>query len=207
MDSRTSVSALMLSAAFALAAAGLAAAQGMPQPAHDYKAAPAGKYGIDPKHTGLVARVPHLGFSISVFRFPAVEGTLAWDPNNPGADKLNVTVDPKSIETAPVQGFSEEIGEKFLKVAQFPTATFASTAFHPEGPTHGKVDGDLTMMGVTKHVTFDVDLIGAGKGFRGPVIGLEARTQIDPKAYPSLPPFITGPIELVIDTEFDGQAG
>jgi polyisoprenoid-binding protein YceI len=211
MDLSTSVRALTcalpLGAAFALAAAGLAASQGMPHPAQDYKAAPAGKYAIDPKHTGLVARVPHLGFSISIFRFSAVQGALVWDPNNPGADKLDVTVDPKSIETAPVQGFSDEIGEKFLKVAQFPTATFVSTAFHPEGPAHGKVDGDLTLMGVTKHVTFDVDLVGAGKGFRGPVMGLEAKTQLDPKAYPSLPPFITGPIELVIDTEFDGQAG
>jgi polyisoprenoid-binding protein YceI len=206
MDLSTSVRALTLGAAFALAAAGLAAAQGLPQPSHDYKAAPAGKYAIDPKHTGLIARVPHLGFSISIFRFPAVQGTLAWDPANPGADKLDVTVDPKAIET-PVQGFQEEIGDKFLKVAQFPTATFVSTGFHPEGPSHGKVEGELTMMGVAKHVVFDVDLVGAGKGFRGPVIGLEARTQLDPKAYPSLPPFITGPIELVIDTELDGQAG
>jgi polyisoprenoid-binding protein YceI len=58
-------------------------------------------------------------------------------------------------------------------------------------------------MGVTKHVTFQVDLVGAGKGFRGPVIGVTAHTTLDPKTY-GLPGFITGPIELTIDTEFDG---
>jgi polyisoprenoid-binding protein YceI len=175
----------------------------MPTPSHDYKAAPAGKYAIDPHHTGLVARVPHVGFSYSIFRFNAVAGTLTWDPANPHADSLNVTVDPKSIITGPVEGFSDEINQKFLNVAKFPQATFVSTAFHPTGPTQGTVEGDLTLMGVTKHVSFHVDLVGAGKGFRGPVIGVTARTELDPTAY-GLPKFITGPIELVIDTEFDG---
>lgn len=91
-------------AVLALAAQGVATAalaQGMPTPQHDYKAAPAGKYAIDPRHTGLVARVPHVGFSYSIFRFNTVAGTLAWDPANPAADKLDVTVDPKSIITGP----------------------------------------------------------------------------------------------------------
>jgi polyisoprenoid-binding protein YceI len=191
-----------LGAVAALALVGAAGSQQMPVPLHDYKAAPAGKYAIDAKHTGLVARIPHLGFSYSIFRFQTVAGALVWDPANPGADKLDVSVDPKSITTAPVDGFSQEIGDKFLKVAQFPTATFVSTAFHPEGATHGKVEGDLTLMGVTKHVVFDVDLVGDGKGFRGPVIGVTAKTQLDPKAY-GLPAFMT-PIELIIDSEFDG---
>jgi polyisoprenoid-binding protein YceI len=191
-----------LGAALALAAAGVAGSQTMPTASHDYKAAPAGKYAIDAKHTGLVARVPHMGFSYSIFRFQSVAGQLTWDPANPAADALTVTVDPKSITTGPVDGFSQEIDDKFLKAAQFPAATFTSTAFHPTSPTHGTVEGDLSLLGVTKHVVFDVDLVGAGKGFRGPVIGVEAKTTLDPKTF-GLPGFITGPIELVIDTEFD----
>jgi polyisoprenoid-binding protein YceI len=191
-------------AALSLTFASAAGGQGMPSAAHDYKAAAAGKYVIDAKHTGLVARVPHVGFSYSIFRFQAVAGTLAWDPANAGADHLDVTVDPKSIVTAPVDGFSDEIDSKFLDVAKFPSATFVSTAFHPSSPTHGTVDGDLTLMGVTKHVTFDVDLVGTGN-FHGAVIGVTARTELDPKTY-GLPGFITGPIELVIDTEFHGAS-
>ncbi len=110
------LSSLALGAAAALVLGTAAIAQpAMPTPEHDYKAAPAGKYVVDAKHTGLVARVPHLGFSYSIFRFQTVTGALAWDPANPGADKLEVTVDPKSITTAPVEGFSDELaGEKFL---------------------------------------------------------------------------------------------
>ena len=195
---------MALGAAAALLVAGQAAAQPqMPVAQHDYKAAPAGKYAIDPKHTALVARIPHLGFSYSVFRFQTVAGQLGWNPANPGANTLSVTVDPKSITTAAVEGFSDEISGKMLKAAQFPTATFASTAFHPEGPAKGKVEGDLTIAGVTKHVVFDVDLVGAGKFFGKQVIGVTARTDLDPKAY-GLPPFMN-PIQLTIDTEFDGQ--
>jgi polyisoprenoid-binding protein YceI len=203
---KSKLSSLALGAALTLALGSAAAAQPMPVAQHDYKAAPAGKYAIDAKHTGLVVRVPHMGFSYSVFRFQTVAGTLAWDPANPAADKLEVTVDPKSITTAPVEGFSDELsGEKFLNTGKFPTITFVSTGFHPEGATHGKVAGDLTVMGVTKHVVFDVELVGAGKGFRGPVIGVAAKTMLDPKGL-GLPPFFAAPIELDIDSEFDLQA-
>ncbi len=196
-----------LAGVFALALGSVVAAQPqMPKPERDYKAAPAGKYAIDAKHTGLIAKVPHMGFSLSIFRFQTVAGTLAWDPANAGADKLDVTVDPKSITTAPVEGFSDELsGDKFLNAAKFPSMTFTSTAFHPESATHGKVEGDLTVMGVTKHVVFDVDLVGAGKGFRGPVIGVSAKTILDPKGL-GLPAFFVAPIELDIDSEFDLQA-
>jgi polyisoprenoid-binding protein YceI len=177
----------------------------MPKPSHDFKAAPAGVYAIDPKHTAIVIRVPHIGFSYSVFRFETVSAKLNWDPANPAADKLEATVDPKSIATGPVEGFSQELsGEKFLNAGKFPTATFVSTGFRPIDATHGEVSGEMTIMGVKTPVTFQVELVGAGQGFRGPVIGVSAHTRLDPKAY-ALPPFIPADIELNIDSEFDKQ--
>jgi polyisoprenoid-binding protein YceI len=191
-----------LAAVTALALAGGAGSQQMPAPQHDFKSAPAGAYTVDPKHTAVIARVPHMGFSYSIFRFQTAKGELAWDPANPAADRLSVTIDPNSIATAPAEGFDREIADKFLKTAQFPTATFVSTAFRPQSATHGRVEGDLTVLGLTRRVVFDVDLVGAGQGMAGrPVIGVTARTELDPKVY-GLPPFISGPIELMIDTEF-----
>lgn len=204
MVSKTFAGASALAAAAALAVS--AGGQTLPTPSHDYKAAPAGTYAIDVHHTGLIARIPHIGFSYSIFRFETVAGQLGWNPADPHADTLSVTVDPKSIATSATPGFADELqGEKFLNVAKFPTATFTSTSFHPQGATHGVVEGTLTLMGVTRPARFDVDLVGDGKGFRGPVIGVTARTTLDPKVY-GLPPFIAGPIELTIDTEFDRQA-
>ena len=50
----------------------------------DYKQAPAGTYALDPDHAAVVARVSHLRYSWSIFRFDQVSGTLNWDPVNTG---------------------------------------------------------------------------------------------------------------------------
>jgi polyisoprenoid-binding protein YceI len=203
MLSKGLVRSALLGAVLGMLAVG-AGAQPMPKATKDYKVAPAGAYALDPAHTGVIARVPHLGFSFEVFRFTTVSGALTWDPANPAADSLNVTVDPKSLTTAPTAiDFAGELtGDKFLNVAKFPTATFVSKAFHQVDATHGKVDGDLTIMGVTQPATFDVELVGAGQFGPRTVIGVTAHALVDLKGL-GLPPFIQGPVELVIDTEFD----
>ena len=65
---------------------------------HDYKLSPAGAYTLDPNHVGLIARVSHLGFSISVFRFGKVAATLDWDPGDISKSRLSATVETNSIE-------------------------------------------------------------------------------------------------------------
>jgi len=177
----------------------------MPTPQHDYHASPAGTYTIDESHTGVVARVSHIGYSWEVFRFRKVSGELIWDPANPAANKLTVTVEPGSIATAPTGNvdFAAELSSpQFMNVAKYPTATFVSRAFHVIDATHGKVDGDFTIMGKTIPATFDVELVGAGPQFRGPVLGVTAHAQI-PVTGLGLPPMFTVPIDLTVDTEFD----
>jgi polyisoprenoid-binding protein YceI len=187
-------------AGFALALSGVASAQ----PAADSSAAPAGTYRVDQNHTAVIARVPHGGFSYEVFRFGAVAGELTWDPANAAANRLNITVQTASIQT-PVDGFAAELqGQRFLNSAQFPTATFVSTAFRRTDANHGQIDGTLTIKGVAKPVTFDVELIGAGQGQRGAVIGYHAMTNINLADY-SLPGFIQGQAQIVIDGEFGRQ--
>lgn len=181
--------------------------QTIPMGQHDYKLSPAGTYTLDPNHVGVIARVSHLGFSVSIFRFGKVAATLDWNPGDVTKSKLSATVDTNSIETN-VPGFAEELeGDEYLKSAKFPTATFTSTAFRQTDPQHGKVDGKITLMGKTVPVTFDVTLIGAGPGFAGSpvmghVIGIHAEGAINPQDF-GMSPFFKTPIQLVIDTEFD----
>ena len=204
------LSILPLAAAVALAAPLVAPAQpALPKVAHDYKQAPAGKYDLDTAHTGLLARVSHVGFSYEVIRFLNVTGSLAWDPANPAADALSVNVDAKAMSTAPTgaEDFPAILGgPKMLNVAKFPAATFASKRFRPVDATHGKVDGELTIMGVTKPATFDVELVGAGNEFGRQTLGVHAETQIAPNDFGLPPPFFSTPIRLVIDTEFHKAA-
>jgi polyisoprenoid-binding protein YceI len=163
----------------------------------------AGEYALDPLHTGVIARVSHLRYSYSIFRFDRAAGTLTWDPAAPEKSKLSVSVDTASI-TSNVKGFAEELaGDKFLKSGPFPKATFVSTAFRPSDASRGKVDGQFTLMGKTQPLTFDVELVGAGKGFGDrPRLGVAARAWIKPTDY-GFPAIFADPIEIVVDTEFE----
>src|SRR6202012_3370619 len=79
------------------------AAEGpMPTPASiphgtkDATKAVAGAYTLDPNHVGVVARVSHLGFSISIFRFGKVAANLQWDPAHIAKSHLDATVETGS---------------------------------------------------------------------------------------------------------------
>ncbi|WP_246026781.1 YceI family protein [Paracoccus luteus] len=182
----------------------------IPRGRKDAQAATAGRYVLDPGHTAVIVRVPHMGFSNSVFRFDKVQGALDWQPARIEGSALTATVQAASIST-PVAGFAAALaGPDYLDAAAHPTATFTSTAFAPASATAGTVRGDLTIMGRTHPADFAVQLVGAGPGYTGdaqgnPVIGeligVTATAAIDPQAY-GLNPFFTDPIEIRIDAEF-----
>ena len=162
----------------------------------------AGAYAIDPDHSAVLARVQHIGYSWSVFRFDRVSGKLTWDPAAPEKSTLSVAVVVELI-TSNVKGFASDLaGDTYLKAAKFPEATFVSTAFHRTDATHGKVDGQFTLMGITKPMTFEVELIGAGKGWADmPRLGVHAVAGIVPTDF-GLPALFGKTIEIVVDTEF-----
>ena len=207
--------ALVLS--FALSSSVVAAAQaqssqpnGLPSGVYmgeaDYKQAPAGSYALDPDHASVIARVSHLRYSWSIFRFDKVSGTLKWDPANTANSSITAKVETASI-TSNVKGFAQDLASnKFLNSAAFPEATFVSSAFRQMSTRRGKVDGQLTLMGKTRPVTFDVELVGAGKGFADrPRIGVSARGNINPVDF-GLPALLGDAIEIVIDVEFQKDA-
>jgi polyisoprenoid-binding protein YceI len=164
--------------------------------------ATAGTYSLDPDHSSVLARVSHVGYSYSVFRFDRVSGTLGWNPDVVANSTLSAQVVTESI-TSNVKGFASELaGDKFLNAPRFPEVTFVSTAFRLAGATSGLVDGNLTLMGKTAPITFDVTLVGAGKGFGGqPRLGVRASSWIKPQDF-GMPAMFSQPIEIVIDAEF-----
>ncbi len=182
----------------------------IPQGTQDATKAIAGNYTLDPNHVAVMAGVPHMGFSVSMFRFGKVQGKLVWNPSDVAKSTLSATVETASIETN-VPNFAEELsGPQFLDVAQFPQATFVSTTFRQSDATHGQVDGTFTLKGKSIPVTFAVTLVGAGPGFAGSmemghVIGIHAETTIKPDGL-GLPAMLSRPITISIDTEFDRKA-
>lgn len=173
----------------------------------DPAAATAGAYKLDPNHTSVIARLAHAGgFSYSTFRFGKSAGTLTFDPARIESSKVDITVDTKSIMT-PVEGFAAELsGDKFLNAAKYPDAKFVSTMVHRTGPTTGQIMGNLTFMGVTKPMTIDAELVGAGKNMRGvSTVGFtgKARFKRSDFGFTAMVGPIGDEVELLIDTEFN----
>ena len=200
---RTFLLSLMLTAV-----AGAAAAQSTDLPPGVYMGgkniadARAGSYAIDADHSAVLARVSHIGYSYSVFRFDRVAGKLAWDPTAPQKSTLSDNVPTSSI-SSPVKDFAQQLtGEQFLNSSRFPEATFVSTAFRPTDATHGKVDGNFTLMGKTRPMTFEVELVGAGKGWEDRSrMGVHAVATFNPQDYGFMPLFGNS-IEIAVDAEF-----
>ena len=116
---------------------------------------PAGAYTIDPSHTSILFRVDHLGFSNYTARFKKANAQLQFDPNDLAASSVTVTVDAKSLETdfpdPKVLDFNAELlGEGWLDAAKYPEITFRSVSVEPTGARTMRINGDLTLHGVTR---------------------------------------------------------
>ena len=133
-----------LSAALVLAAAIAAPALAAPE-----------TFNVEPNHTFPRFSYNHLGYSVQLSRFDKTSGKVVFD-KAAKTGSVDITIDTKSVSTGSAT-FNEHIqGEDFLDTAKFPTATFKSTKVVFEGEKPAKIEGNLTLKGVTKPVTLSV---------------------------------------------------
>ena len=123
----------------------------------------AADYVIDKKgqHASVSFKVSHLGYSYIIGRFNDFEGSFSHDASNPSASKASVTINASSLDTNHAERDKALRSAEFLEVAKYPTITFEGTGY-VAGSGGDKLMGDLTMHGVTKTVTIDVNHIGEG---------------------------------------------
>lgn len=108
-------------------------------------------YVVDGSHTFPRFSNSHLGYSTQLSRFNKTTGKVVFDK---AAKKgsVDIEIDAKSVDTGSTL-FNEHIqGEDFLDTAKFPTATFKSTKVLFKGDKPAKIQGELTIKGVTKPV-------------------------------------------------------
>ena len=113
-------------------------------------------YQIDPGHTGLYFQVNHVGYSNMFGRFNSMSGTVVFDPDDPAAGKLTMSIDAGSIDTNHQARDDHLRSPDFFNTGEFPEITFTSTAIEVTGENTGKITGDFTLLGVTNPVTMDV---------------------------------------------------
>jgi polyisoprenoid-binding protein YceI len=166
---------------FAPAAIGLALA--MPvcaaaAPSLDPAKAPAGHYELDRRHTAVLASVLHEGVSHFIMRLDQVSGAYDYDPANPRATKISITMDARSLDAGDA-AINKQFADQFLDASHNPQITFTSTAIRASDATHGQVTGQLTFHGVTRPVTLQVAYNGfAPNLILGSRMGFSASTVI-----------------------------
>ncbi len=139
-------------------------------------------YAIDTKgaHAFVQFRIKHLGYSWLYGRFNSFDGNFVYDPKDDSKNTVSVTADMSSLDSNHAERDKHLRAEKFLNTDEFPKASFVSTKYETVDDSTAKLTGDLTLMGVTKSITLDVENIGGGKdpwgGFRH---GFEGRATIN----------------------------
>ncbi|MBU3724713.1 MAG: YceI family protein [Burkholderiaceae bacterium] len=112
-------------------------------------------YVVDSTHTFSRFSYSHFGYSTQLSRFNKNTGKVVFD-KAAKTGSVDILIDMKSVDTG-YATFDEHIqGEDFLDTAKYPTATFKSTKVVFEGDKPAKVEGNLTIKGVSKPVTLNV---------------------------------------------------
>jgi polyisoprenoid-binding protein YceI len=120
-----------------------------------------GTYKIDAAHSKLGFEVPHLVVSSVEGKFTDFEGTIVVDPKLEKS-KVELTAKTASIDTSNKDRDEHLKSPDFFDVKKFDKLTFKSKKVSGT-PEALKVEGDLTMHGVTKPVTLDGKYTGAVK--------------------------------------------
>lgn len=175
----------------------------------------AGTYAADAGHTMVVWEVDHLGFSKYSGIFGDVTGTLVLDPKNPAASKVDVTIPVAKVTTASA-GLTSHLlragkdgGKPDFFGAAPADAKFVSTSVVVDSDgDEAKVTGNLTLNGVTKPMTLDVDFHGAGMGMtKKETVGFNAETTIKRSDFGISMgiPYVSDAVELEIHAAFEKQ--
>jgi len=115
------------------------------------------EWQIDPAHTTVGFTVRHLGISNVHGRFTKVSGSATVDDRDLTKSTVNATMDVASINTGNDGRDNDLRSPNYFDAAQFPNMTFKSKSITKNGDNKLKLVGDLTIKGVTKEVTLDVD--------------------------------------------------
>ena len=116
------------------------------------------KWFFEPGHTAAEFCARHMMVTCVRGHFKDVHGTLDFDPENPSATSVAVTIDARGLWTGEPARDDHLRSADFLDVENYPTITFRGKGVELVGANEGKLGGELTIRGVTRPVTLDVPL-------------------------------------------------
>ncbi len=167
----------------------------------------AGDYALDSSHGKITWSVNHLGFSTYYGQFVNVQAQLTLDPANPSASTLTATIPLTDVAPNDDRLKAHLQTADFFDTANHPTATFVSRSVtvDADDPTEATVVGDLTLRGVTRPVTIEVEFNQAGTAMGAYKAGFDGEATIKRSEFGInyALPAISDEVELHIEGEFN----
>jgi polyisoprenoid-binding protein YceI len=136
-------------------------------------------YTIDEAHSSVAFTIRHMVGRVTG-NFDKFSGTFDYVPGNPKKWKAEATIDAASINTRNTKRDDHLRNPDFFEVQKYPTITFKSTDVVEAKENSAKLNGFLTMHGVTKPVTLNLEFGGVQKNPHGAgqIAGVVATTKV-----------------------------
>ncbi|HEV2150489.1 MAG TPA: YceI family protein [Longimicrobiaceae bacterium] len=144
----------------------------------------AAEYEIDQSHSQVLFRVKHMGISTVTGRFRDFSGTIVYDPQNLAASSARATIRTASIDTDNDRRDAHLRSADFFEAEKHPEISFTANRVRAASGESFKLDGTLTMRGVTRPITLDVERAGPVRGPDGRErMAFNATTRLDRTDY------------------------
>jgi polyisoprenoid-binding protein YceI len=118
-----------------------------------------GVWAVDSNHSGVHFKVRHIGLSNVRGRFNRYEATLTVGDSLDDT-RVEADIDLASVDTNQPDRDAHLLGTDFFSAEQHPTMAFRSTGVNEKGEGEYQLVGELTLNGITKPVTLDVEFHG-----------------------------------------------
>ncbi len=118
------------------------------------------KWFFEPGHTAAEFCVRHMMVTFVRGHFKNVRGTLVFDPANPQATSVEVTIEAAEIWTGEPDRDTHLKSADFLDVEKHPKIVFKGNQVELTGATDAVLTGELTIRGVTRTVPLRVHYLG-----------------------------------------------
>ena len=122
-----------------------------------------GTYTVDPAHSRLGFTARHAMVTSVRGYFADAAGTVTLDAAKPAASSASVTLQVASVETGNADRDNHLRSGDFFAAEDYPEITFSASGVEVVDDEHFRVTGDLTIKGVTKPVTVDLEFTGSAK--------------------------------------------
>ncbi len=133
---------------------------------------------LDAVHSAALFRIQHLGAGFFWGRLNALEGTVSWPLDDSAPPSFAVTAKVANIDSGSEKLDANLQGPNFFSAKEFPEIRFVSVSGTRLGEKVWRIDGELTLRGVTKSVSTECLVAGIGKGPMGKKVGFECTLTI-----------------------------